>query len=68
MASVIDAQHATLIGTPEQLLKLMGLLSGGAAVVDLTFAAIVVLDAPVSKDDLRTAIATMPAQASGDQA
>jgi hypothetical protein len=64
-ASVIDAQHATLIGTPEQLLKLLELLSGGASIVDLTFASIVVLNAPVSSNDLRTAISTMPDAAKG---
>jgi len=62
MARVINAQHATLIGTPERLRELLTLLRGrtGAAVVDLRFSNIVVLDRPLDGEQFRDAIATTP--------
>lgn len=41
MARVINANYATLYGTPEQVMKFLRLLHGGAAIVNLNHARIV---------------------------
>ena len=61
MAKVVDAKYSTLIGTPAQLRELLKLLSGGgASVVDLKFANLVVLDKPIDGTKLRQALETTP--------
>jgi hypothetical protein len=61
MARVVDAQHSTLIGTPEQLRNLLALLAGkGAAVVNLKFSNFVVLDKPLSQKQLEAALRITP--------
>ena len=60
MARIVNAQHATLIGTPQQLRTLLGLLARGAQVVDLRFANVVVLDSAPSLEHFKAALATTP--------
>ena len=59
MARVIDAKHSTLIGTPEQLLRFLQLLGGKrSAVADLKYSKFIVLKKPLTKEQLKQALAT----------
>ncbi len=60
-ARVINAEHATFIGTVQQIAELLGLLRGdGAAIVNVDCANFVVVAKPLAADCLKTAIATTP--------
>lgn len=58
-AKVVNAQYATIIGTPEAVMKFLG-LAGGAAIVNLDYANIVVVDEQRAADMIATAIRTTP--------
>lgn len=60
MARVIDASYATLIGTPEQIRDLLTLYLGESAILDLSFANIVLLEEPPTREQIAVAIATTP--------
>lgn len=60
MARVVDAKYSTLIGTPETIRRLVELLAGRAAVVDLKFSNFVVLATEPSVAAIREALATTP--------
>ena len=61
MARVINANYSTIVGTPEQIKKLLGLLRGDAAsVVNLDYSNFVVLDKPVTAAQIAHAIETTP--------
>jgi len=61
MARVIDAKYSTLIGTAQQVEALLRRLSGPrAAVVDLKFSNLVLLDASLDRARLREALAITP--------
>jgi hypothetical protein len=60
-ARVINAQHATVIGTVEQIAAVLRLLRGdGAGIVNMDRATLVVLDKPLTEANLQTAIETTP--------
>jgi hypothetical protein len=60
-ARVINAQHATVIGTVEQIAEVLRLLRGaGAGIVNMDRATLVVLDKPLTEANLQTAIETTP--------
>lgn len=67
MARIVDAKYATLIGTAEQILNLLELMSK-TAVVDLKFSNFVVLDGPLTDQQLRRALATVPEAKKGKRA
>lgn len=60
MARVIDASYATIVGTPEEIRNLLNLYIGEAAILDLSFANIVLLREPPSREEVAVAIATTP--------
>lgn len=61
MARVINASYSTIVGTPEQIKKLLGLLRGdGANIVNLDYSNFVVLNKPVTSAQLAHAIETTP--------
>ncbi|MFH1417281.1 MAG: hypothetical protein ABII12_03225 [Planctomycetota bacterium] len=63
MAQVVDLKYSTLIGTPKRLMEIMKLLGGsGASAVDAKFCNLVVLDKPVTREQLVDALATTPNQ------
>lgn len=57
MASVINADGATVIGTIEQIAEFLRRLRG---VLNLDRANFVILAAPLTRGDLKTAIEAMP--------
>ncbi len=59
-ARVVDAKYSTLIGTPEMIRRLIEMLAGKTAVVDLKFSKFVVLAKDVDAAALREALATTP--------
>ncbi len=61
-ARVIDMKYATLIGTPERLREYLATLTAGvsACVVDLKFSNLVVLDDPITREDIAAALETTP--------
>lgn len=61
-ARVIDMKYATLIGTPERLREYIATLTRGVSscVVDLKFSNHVVLDDPITRDQLAQALETTP--------
>lgn len=61
-ATWIDAKYATFIGTAEQIMKLLGQLRGGASAVDVKCSNFVVLDEPVTREQLAQAMQTTPAR------
>jgi hypothetical protein len=61
MARVVNAQRSTLIGTPKQIDVLFRLLCGkGAAVVDLSDSNMVVLDKPLTQQQIEAALRIVP--------
>ena len=61
MARVVDLKYSTLIGTPKRIMELMGLLKrSDAATVDAKFCNLVVLDKPITREQLAKALETTP--------
>ncbi len=61
MATVINANYSTIVGTPEQIKKLLGLLRGDrASIVNLDYSNFVVLGKPVTAKQIAHAIDTTP--------
>ena len=66
MARIVNAPYSTLIGTPQQIAHLLGVLKGaGAAVVDLSYSNFVVLDKPLDRARIEAALRTTPAKQAG---
>lgn len=62
-AVVIDAPYSTLVGTPEQIVKFLGAMRVSAAVISMAYSNIVLLDAPLTDQRVRMALATTPGAA-----
>ncbi|HOA75205.1 MAG TPA: hypothetical protein PL151_09485 [Phycisphaerae bacterium] len=61
MARVINADGATIVGTLEQIARLLELLRGkGAGVVNLDRANFVILDKPLTHTSVKSAIEATP--------
>ena len=63
MASVVDLKYSTLIGTPARLMEIMKLLGGsGASIVDAKYCNLLLLDKPITREQLSKALETTPNQ------
>ncbi len=61
MARVINADGATVVGTIEQIARLLDLLRGqGAGVVNLDRANFIIVDKPLTERNLKSAIEATP--------
>lgn len=61
MARVVNADGATVVGTLEQIARLLDLLRGqGAGVVNLDRANFVILDKPLTQRSVKAAIEATP--------
>lgn len=61
MALNVNLDYATVIGTPPQVIAFMGLLKGQSATnVSMVGANVVLLDKPLSREELATAIERTP--------
>jgi hypothetical protein len=61
MARIVNAKLSTLIGTPKQLRELLDLLAGkGAVIVNLDMSNFVVLDKPLTQQQIEAALRIVP--------
>lgn len=60
MASIINAERSTIVGTVEQIKQFLTVLSKGTSIVNMEGSNFVILKSPVSDQQLRSALMITP--------